>query len=295
MAGLVVPTPAYVRFATHYGFRPDFCEGADPESKGLVENLVGYVKSDLMVPEELSVVGPGDGERQRIGLVQRGQRRHALRDLRRAVRAASQRTRADGRAPITRAQIGKVVTRKVDRLSCVRFGSARYSVPNARIGKHGANWSSKTACCTVTVLGQIVATHASLPLVRPPFCDEHYGGPRPMPTRAVRPKTATEKAFCALGPVAESFIKGAAARGMTSLKGDLEELAQLQAAHGDEVLVAALDRAVAFGRFRAHDVRSIIAAGLGVPRPAGPVMPSLSTCRSSRFGSLSDYAIGERS
>ncbi len=55
VAGLVVPTPAYVRFATHYGFRPDFCEGADPESKGLVENLVGYVKSDLMIPEELSV------------------------------------------------------------------------------------------------------------------------------------------------------------------------------------------------------------------------------------------------
>ena len=76
-----------------------------------------------------------------------------------------------------------------------------------------------------------------------------------MPTRAVRPKTATEKAFCSLGAVAESFIKGAAARGMTSLKGDLEELAQMQAAHGEEVLVAALDRAVAFGRFRAHDVR----------------------------------------
>ena len=55
VAGLVIPTPAYVRFATHYGFRPDFCEGADPESKGLVENLVGYVKSDLMIPEQLTV------------------------------------------------------------------------------------------------------------------------------------------------------------------------------------------------------------------------------------------------
>jgi transposase len=44
-----------VRFVTHYGFRPDLCEGADPESKGLVENLVGYVKSDLMIPEALSV------------------------------------------------------------------------------------------------------------------------------------------------------------------------------------------------------------------------------------------------
>ena len=50
-----VPTADYVRFATHYGFRPDFCEGNDPESKGLVENLVGYVKSDLMIPADLTV------------------------------------------------------------------------------------------------------------------------------------------------------------------------------------------------------------------------------------------------
>src|SRR5207247_9400965 len=33
VAGVVVPTPAYVRFATHHGFRPDFCEAPDPESK----------------------------------------------------------------------------------------------------------------------------------------------------------------------------------------------------------------------------------------------------------------------
>ena len=55
VANVVVPTPDYVRFATHYGFRPDFCEAADPESKGMVENLVGYAKSDLVVPTE---VGP---------------------------------------------------------------------------------------------------------------------------------------------------------------------------------------------------------------------------------------------
>jgi transposase len=36
--------PDYVRFAAHYRFRPDFCQAADPESKGIVENLVGYAK-----------------------------------------------------------------------------------------------------------------------------------------------------------------------------------------------------------------------------------------------------------
>ncbi len=89
----------------------------------------------------------------------------------------------------------------------------------------------------------------------------------------MRPKTPSEKAFCALGPVAESFIKGAAAQGITSLKGDLEELAQMEAAHGKEILLAALERAAAFSRFRAHDVRSIIAAGTGVPRPPRPARP----------------------
>jgi transposase len=57
VANVVVPTPDYVRFATHYGFRPDFCEAADPESKGMVEHLVGYAKADLVVPAE---VGIGD-------------------------------------------------------------------------------------------------------------------------------------------------------------------------------------------------------------------------------------------
>ena len=50
VANVVVPTPDYVRLASHYRFRPDFCHAADPQSKGMVENLVGYAKTDLMVP-----------------------------------------------------------------------------------------------------------------------------------------------------------------------------------------------------------------------------------------------------
>ena len=50
VANRVIPAADYVRFALHYRFRPDFCEGADPESKGVVENLVGYAKSDLLTP-----------------------------------------------------------------------------------------------------------------------------------------------------------------------------------------------------------------------------------------------------
>jgi transposase len=294
VAGLVVPTPAYVRFATHYGFRPDFCEGADPESKGLVENLVGYVKSDLMIPEELTVAELATANTK--GLAWCDEVNAVMHSEICAVpmeRLAKERELM-GPLPSLRAQIGKLVTRKVDRLSCVRFGSARYSVPNVFIGRT-VELVVQDGELLVVVLGEIVATHAIVSPGENSILDEHYGGPRPMPARPVRPKTASEKAFCALGPVAESFIKGAAARGMTSLKGDLEELAQLQAAHGADALIAALERAVAFGRYRAHDVRSIIEAGLGVPRPSAPGHALIVDLPVVPVRSLSDYAIGERS
>jgi transposase len=51
----VVPAADCVRLATHYQFRPDFCNGAKPESKGTVEHLVGYSKHNLIIPAAPSV------------------------------------------------------------------------------------------------------------------------------------------------------------------------------------------------------------------------------------------------
>ena len=83
-----------------------------------------------------------------------------------------------------------------------------------------------------------------------------------------------EQQFCALGEDAEAFLVGAAAIGNTRLGSELEILLALGAAHGTDALVAALRRAVAFRRFRAADVRSILAAGAGTPqpRPAGDAL-----------------------
>jgi hypothetical protein len=111
----------------------------------------------------------------------------------------------------------------------------------------------------------------------------------------VRPRTRAEIAFCALGPVAESFIKRAAAAGATKLGSDLDELAGLEAAHGRDALVAALERAVAFGRFRAADVRSILAAGAGVARPTRPGEALVVDLPVVAVRPLSDYAVGGQS
>jgi hypothetical protein len=292
VASVVVPAPEYLQFAAHYGFRPDFCAAADPESKGIVENLVGYAKRDLMVPQApfgdlaaanaaaaawcAEVNGAVHSEICAVPAEQLVIERELLAPL-----------------PSLRASIGRQVTRKVDRLSCVRFASARYSVPIRLIGTEvRLRTDDGRLLVIMTAAGQVVAEHVLVAPGGASVRDEHYGGPRPAPRRAVRPETAAEKAFCALGPVAEAFITGAAAAGHTRLGPELAELNTLRAAHGEEAFAAALDRAVAFGRWRAADVRSILAAGPGRadPRAAGdalvlelPVVP---------VRPLADYAIG---
>jgi hypothetical protein len=260
-----------------------------------VEHLVGYAKRDLMVPQTpftglaaanaaaaawcAEVNGVTHSE---ICAVPAGQlviERELLAPL-----------------PSLQASIGRQVTRKVDRLSCVRFGSARYSVPVRLIGETvRLRTDDGRLLVIMTVTGEVVAEHVLVAPGGASVRDEHYGGPRPAPRRAVRPRTAAEKEFCELGPTAEAFITGAAAAGNTRLGPELAELATLRAAHGDEAFTAALDRAVAFGRWHAADIRSILAAGAGTasPRPAGdalvlelPVVP---------VRPLADYALGRLS
>ena len=50
MANVVVLTWKYVQFCARYACRPDYCEAADPESKGSVEHLAGYAQTDLVIP-----------------------------------------------------------------------------------------------------------------------------------------------------------------------------------------------------------------------------------------------------
>lgn len=279
VANLVVPAPDYVRFAAHYRFRPDFCHAADPESKGIVENLVGYAKADLMVPLSLDDdpwKGPGSGlarvnARAATWCAEVNAATHSE-----ICAIPTQRLETErgllGPLPSLRLEVGpKPVARKVDKLSCIRFASARYSVPNQLIGT------------TVTVLvderdrmlrvvepltGQLHAEHALVAPGETSIVDAHYGGPRPdTPRRGARPKTPVEKEFVALGPVAEAFLTGAAAAGVTKLTSEIAEILTLAAAHGTAPVLAAVERAVTFSRWRAADVRSILATNGHAPRP----------------------------
>jgi transposase len=303
VANVVVPTPDYVRFATHYGFVPDFCHGADPQSKGVVENLCGYAQDDLAVPLLTEAAIAGDQADLRL-LNKEADRWCAEINatVHSQICAVPNQRLADERTvlaplPSLRPTIGsESVRRKVDALSCIRYGSARYSVPQRLVGAtvavvvdHGALLILELAT------GVIVAEHELVSPGEVSLIDEHYDGPRPAPSRGPRPKTQAEKQFCTLGPEAEQFLIGAAAIGNTRLKSELNILLGLGAAHGEKALVDALRRAVAFRRFRAADVRSILAAGTGTPQPRVAGDALVLDLPTAETRSLDAYRIGDTS
>jgi len=282
VANVVVPTPDYVRLASHYGFAPDFCHANDPQSKGIVENLCGYAQRDLAVP--LLTQGAIDGTAVDVRVANAAALHwcaevnalmhseiYAVPDERLLVEREVLQP-----LPSLQLRIGApAVLRKVDRLSCVRYASARYSVPTRLIGASVAVVVDHGAVCLVEPsTGMIVAEHELAAPGTASILDAHYDGPRPEPSRGPRPKTNAEQQFCALGEDAHAFLVGAAAIGNTRLGSELEILLGLGDAYGTDALIAALRRAVAFRRFRAADVRSILAAGAGTPqpRPAGDAL-----------------------
>jgi transposase len=185
IAGIAVRNQVAVDVSRYYGVTIATCVPADPESKGIVEHLVGYAKSDLVVPQGLSAVDlPGANEAARVwcaevnGLTHTeivavpAERLVAERDVLRAL-------------PSLRPRIGRVVTRKVDKLSCVRFGSARYSVPNRLIGRRLEVLADGARVKILDRMSEIVADHLVVLPGEASIVDDHYGGARPPQPRHV--------------------------------------------------------------------------------------------------------------
>lgn len=275
VAGVVIPTPDYVRFATHYGFSPDFCAPADPASKGIVENLVGYAKRDVPTPERNSDLASWN-EAAVEWCAERNSVEHseicAVPAERLVVEAGLLRP-----LPALRPRIGRAEIRKVDKLSTIRVASARYSVPSTLVGSRveAVTYDGIVRIYRIDT-GELVATHDQLGPGDSSILDQHYPTPRKPPSRGPRARTEVEHAFLALGEHADAFIRAGAAAGMTMLPKEIEIIVgELVPAHGEADVARALERAVRFSRFRAEDVRSILSIGHATPEPVDAGDPVL--------------------
>lgn len=262
VATVVVPHPEYVQFATRYGFRPDFCEAADPESKGVVEHLAGYAQRDLLVPAlpdggwpDLAAATAATAAAVRWGAAVNGRRHREIA----AVPVERLGTERDVLRPLPslRPPLRHGEARKVDRTGMVRFGAARYAVPSDLVDLVGAVVQVRAEEGAVVVTqgsadgtaGREVVRHAPVgpgEVALGPFADEAR-----RPTRGGRPRTATELAVLGLGDVAEALLRAAAAAGTLRLATELAQLVALEAAWGRESLRRALRRATTYRRFTA--------------------------------------------
>jgi len=115
--------------------------------------------------------------------------------------------------------------------------------------------------------GVPVAVHALLAPGEASIADAHYPTPAPTGVRALRPRTASEHAFLALGAEAEDYLRAAAAAGTARLHERLDEALGLERTRGAGQTRAALARATTFGRF-AHGDRASIVDELHATPPA---------------------------
>jgi transposase len=266
VANVVVPHPEYVQFATHYRFRPDFCEGADPESKGVVENLCGYAQRDLLVPALLEPEWPdlaAANAAARVWCAEVNGQVHSELCTVPAERLVTERE-VLRLLPTRRPPLRAGEQRTVDKRGSIRFGSARYLVPTSLVGE----------CVEVLANEEkVVIRHAGVEVIRHDpvgpgevaFGDLADADRRP--TRGIRPRTAVEVAFLGLGQAAELFLRSAAAAGTLRLEHELAEIVELVAVYSRESVSKALGRAARFRRFKATDVRAILEAGRGLPTP----------------------------
>jgi transposase len=266
VANVVVPHPEFVQFCARYGCRPDFCEAADPESKGVVEHLAGYAQTDLLIPA-LPEGGWPDlataNAAARTWCAEVNERVHSETCAVPVERLASEREILRP-LPSLRPPLRAAERRTVDRRGSIRFGSGRYLVPSSLVGERVEVLASEE---------QVVIRHAGAEVIRhdPVAPGEVALGdlvePERRPTRGIRPRSTAEVAFLGLGPAAEAFLRSAAAAGTLRLESELAAIVELVPIWDREPVIRALSRATRFRRFKATDVRAILEAGRGLPTP----------------------------
>jgi len=155
-------------------------------------------------------------------------------------------------------------TRVVRDDQTLRWGSVRYSLPQA--------WVGHQVWCRVHGEELVVVGRADGELVEvwrhrlstpghPVVLDEHYpdhlGGNEPR-IRPLRPRDDSERAFLVIGDGAERWLREACATGVVRVRAKMAAAIELAALMGAEPVDRALGIAALAGRFAEGDLVSIV-------------------------------------
>jgi transposase len=281
VAGVPVRHPEIVAVGRHYGMTVHTCVPYDPESKGGSESTVKIAKADL-VPTEANLreaygsfaeLARACG--QFCDMVNGRVHRETCAVPARRLEIERARLHRLPEAPHT-AALG--TTRVVNTDQTIRFGSVRYSTPPGLVGAEVWVRADGDELVVVADLAALplrpvwagdgplglaeVARHALSTPGNPRIDLAHYpghpqhsdGSPRPP---RIRPATAAEAAFLAIGDGARAWLVEAAAAGTTRIRAKMAEAVELASLAGTAAVEAALGTAALSGRFSDGDLLSI--------------------------------------
>jgi transposase len=267
VAGVPVRHPEMVALGRHYGCTVETCVPFDPESKGGVEATVKIAKADL-VPAQANLL-PAYGSFAELQAACRefcdrvNSRVHRETCAVPAGRLAAERELLHV-LPAEPYALALGDERLVGEDQTIRFGSVRYSTPPGHAGDRVwcrvAGDELVLTARTARGVTEITRHQLSVPGT-PRILDEHYpdhlGGNGPRPPR-LRPRTAEEVAFLAIGDGARRWLTEAAAAGAVRIRSKMTRAAELAAVIGADTVDAALGLAAIAGRFADDDLPAII-------------------------------------
>ena len=248
--------PEFLELCGHFCMQPIACARRDPESKGMVETNVRYVKQnalqgrddELTCWEDYGVLA--EYWRDQVANV----RVHETTRERPADRFGQEQSLLRALPP-TRFDTDEVVTAVVSSHARVRFDSNRYSVPTKVARK---TVLVRADPCHVRVLyqGEQVACHARCferrQLIR---LDEHLLEAKTLRRRQT--KNSVEEAFDNLGQAAKTFHLNLLSRPVKPLV-HLRRLLKLAQLYGREEILAAIEQANQYETFDADYVEALV-------------------------------------
>ena len=263
--GRAVFNPAFRSFCAHYNVRPVACAPRTPNSKGIVERMVGFVKRNFLSANTFQ--SPEEANARLAEWVAKANARlhKALKDTPAHVFETSEKAAL---LPLPKRPhlCELVVERAVDKYGRISFDGSFYSVPPLRSGRT-VTVRADSAHVRVFAEGGLVAEHARSYETGLEITDPRHveAARRAMPAARLQDARADLRAVC--GADADAFLEGVAKiRGENT--GDALRLNGMMRRYGPEAFRAALREAVSQNVLRAEYVEFLLTRGMPEDDPA---------------------------
>jgi transposase len=248
--------PEFLELCGHFCLQPIACTRRDPESKGMVETNVRYVKQNALAGRDDELTCWEDyGVLAKYWRDQVANVRIHETTRERPVDRFKQEQSLLRLLPSPRFDTDEVVAAVVSSHARVRFDSNRYSVP-PKLARKTVLVRADPRQVRILYQGQEVACHARCFERRQLICqDEHLLEAKTLRRRQT--KNAVEEEFDRLGEAAQTFHLSLLSRPVKPLV-HLRRLLKLARLYGPEELLAAIEQANQYETYDAEYVEAIM-------------------------------------